>query len=89
MANAGKKVFAMSETQKIWTRDLFQRQPFRALEGETQQEIESLNVPFDQAPRMKAAITNQAVAAIQRSPMTIRINIANGDMVGHTGNYHH
>ena len=89
MANAGKKVFAMSETQKFGhVTFFFNGNRSGALEGETQQEIESLNVPFDQAPRMKAeAITNQAVAAIQSESYDhIRINIANGDMVGHTGN---
>ena len=57
-----------------------------ALDGETQQEI-LLNVPFNQAPKMKAfEVTNLSVNAIEsRQYDHIRLNIANGDMVGHTG----
>jgi 2,3-bisphosphoglycerate-independent phosphoglycerate mutase len=51
-------------------------------------EIRSDNLPFDQAPQMKAReITDAAIAAVQsRQWRLLRLNYANGDMVGHTGN---
>ena len=88
LANAHKKVFALSETQKFGhVTFFFNGNRSGALPGETQQEIPSLNVPFNQAPRMKALeVTNQTIKAIEsQSYDHIRINIANGDMVGHTG----
>ena len=47
----------------------------------------SLNVPFNQAPNMSARqVTTQAIAAIKSEAYDhIRLNLANGDMVGHTG----
>jgi 2,3-bisphosphoglycerate-independent phosphoglycerate mutase len=52
-------------------------------------EIPSDRVPFEQRPWMKAAeITDQVVAAIASGDYDfIRLNYANGDMVGHTGVY--
>lgn len=88
LANAGKRVFALSETQKFGhVTFFFNGNRSGALEGETQQEIPSLNVPFNQAPRMKALeVTNLSVEAINSKQYDhIRLNIANGDMVGHTG----
>jgi 2,3-bisphosphoglycerate-independent phosphoglycerate mutase len=51
-------------------------------------EIPSDLVPFEQRPWMKAAeITDATLAALQRGGLRhARINYANGDMVGHTGN---
>lgn len=51
-------------------------------------EIQSDNLPFDQAPEMKAKeITDAAIAALQSGHWKLlRVNYANGDMVGHTGN---
>ena len=89
LSKAGKRVFALSETQKFGhVTFFFNGNRSGALDGETQQEIKSLNVPFDQAPKMKAdAITNLCVEAITSEQYDhIRLNIANGDMVGHTGN---
>ena len=50
-------------------------------------EIPSDIVPFEQRPWMKAAeITDKVVAAIESGKYGfIRLNYANGDMVGHTG----
>jgi 2,3-bisphosphoglycerate-independent phosphoglycerate mutase len=46
-------------------------------------------VPFEQRPWMKAAeIADAMIAAIQSGQYkTLRCNFANGDMVGHTGNF--
>lgn len=53
-------------------------------------EIPSDIVPFEQRPWMKAAeITDKVVAAIADGKYRmIRLNFANGDMVGHTGIFH-
>ncbi len=52
-------------------------------------EVPSDRVPFEQRPWMKAAeITDRVVQAVQKKRMRygfIRLNYANGDMVGHTG----
>ena len=88
LANAGKQVFALSETQKFGhVTFFFNGNRSGALAGETQQEIPSLNVPFNQAPKMKALeVTNLSLKAIESTQYDhIRLNIANGDMVGHTG----
>ena len=47
------------------------------------------NVPFDQRPWMKSAEVTDALLAAIRSDRYgfLRINYANGDMVGHTGNF--
>ena len=85
LANAGKQVFALSETQKFGhVTFFFNGNRSGALDGETQQEIPSLNVPFNQAPRMKALeVTNLSLKAIESTQYDhIRLNIANGDMVG-------
>ena len=85
---AGLKTMAISETQKFGHVTYF----FNGNRGdqptaETWNEIPSLNVPFDRAPEMCATrITEQACVAIESGEYDhIRINIANGDMVGHTG----
>ena len=51
-------------------------------------EVPSDIIPFEQRPWMKAAeITDKVVEAIQGNQYDfIRLNYANGDMVGHTGN---
>ncbi|MPN24219.1 2,3-bisphosphoglycerate-independent phosphoglycerate mutase [bioreactor metagenome] len=58
-------------------------------DGETWQEVPSDVVPFEQRPWMKAAeITDAVVSAIASGKYgMIRLNFANGDMVGHTGVY--
>jgi len=85
---AGVRSLAISETQKFGHVTYFfngnrsERRP-----TETWEEIPSLQVPFNQAPEMCAeSITDRAVLAIQSGEFDhIRLNLANGDMVGHTG----
>lgn len=57
--------------------------------GETWQEVPSDVVPFEERPWMKAAeITDTMIAAIRSGQYRfLRCNYANGDMVGHTGNF--
>ncbi len=52
-------------------------------------EIPSDVVPFEQRPWMKAAeITDELIVRLKsENYRTLRVNYANGDMVGHTGNY--
>ena len=91
LAASGVSQWACSETQKFghvtyfWNGNRSGRfDP--ALEEHL--EIRSDVVPFEQRPWMKAAqITDALIAAITRPnrPDFLRINYANGDMVGHTG----
>ncbi|MFM7785419.1 MAG: 2,3-bisphosphoglycerate-independent phosphoglycerate mutase, partial [Gammaproteobacteria bacterium] len=52
-------------------------------------EIPSDRVPFEQRPWMKAAeVTDALIAELQSGRWRCaRVNYANGDMVGHTGNF--
>jgi len=52
-------------------------------------EIPSDVIPFEQRPWMKAAeITDELIARMKSGTYKfLRVNYANGDMVGHTGNY--
>ena len=52
-------------------------------------EIPSDNIEFDQKPWMKAyEITEETIKRMQAGSFDFgRINYANGDMVGHTGNF--
>lgn len=54
---------------------------------ETYHEIPSDNIQFNEAPHMKAAeIAKAAKAALLSGDFDyVRVNFANGDMVGHTG----
>ena len=56
---------------------------------ETYVRIPSDQVPFEQRPWMKAAeITDKVIEGIESGEFDfIRLNLANGDMVGHTGVY--
>ncbi|MCP4807674.1 MAG: 2,3-bisphosphoglycerate-independent phosphoglycerate mutase [Proteobacteria bacterium] len=90
LAAAGLRTFAVSETQKYGHVTYFfnGNKSGRIDEDlEHYSEIESDVIPFDQAPLMKAReITDQSVAAIASGDYDhVRLNIANGDMVGHTG----
>ncbi|MFK7928734.1 MAG: 2,3-bisphosphoglycerate-independent phosphoglycerate mutase [Myxococcota bacterium] len=90
LAAAGKRTFACSETQKFGHVTFFfngnrSGKIDEALEHYL--EIPSDNVSFDERPWMKCAeIAEAAIDAIEQGFDHIRINIANGDMVGHTGN---
>jgi len=89
-AKTGIPQFACSETQKFghvtyfWNGNRSGR-----FEGETWQEVPSDVVPFEQRPWMKSAeIADAMIAAIQSGKYRVlRCNFANGDMVGHTGNF--
>lgn len=89
-AKSGIAQFACSETQKFGHVTYFWNgNRSGKFEGETWQEVPSDVVPFEQRPWMKAAeITDAMIAALQSGQYkTLRCNYANGDMVGHTGNF--
>ena len=86
----GLKQFACSETQKFGHVTYFWNgNRSGKFDGETWQEVPSDVVPFEQRPWMKAAeITDAMIAALQSGQYKmLRCNYANGDMVGHTGNF--
>lgn len=89
LAAAGQRSYAVSETQKFGhVTYFFHGNRSAAPEGEEQREIPSDNLPFDQAPEMKAAqITRALIERLEQGDVQhARLNLANGDMVGHTGN---
>jgi 2,3-bisphosphoglycerate-independent phosphoglycerate mutase len=89
-SKTGIAQFACSETQKyghvtyFWNGNRSGR-----FDGETYQEVPSDVVPFEQRPWMKAAeIADAMIEALKTGRYrTLRCNFANGDMVGHTGNF--
>jgi len=86
----GVKSFAVSETQKYGHVTFFwngNRSGYIDESIETYIEVPSDNVEFNQAPAMKAReITDQVIELIESGEYQFgRLNIANGDMVGHTG----
>jgi 2,3-bisphosphoglycerate-independent phosphoglycerate mutase len=86
----GVAQFACSETQKFGHVTYFWNgNRSGKFAGETWQEVPSDVVPFEQRPWMKAAEIADAMIAALRSGQykTLRCNFANGDMVGHTGNF--
>ncbi|MBN1268523.1 MAG: 2,3-bisphosphoglycerate-independent phosphoglycerate mutase [Kiritimatiellae bacterium] len=90
LAHTGVTQMAISETQKFGHVTYFfngNRSGKFDEKLETYIEIPSDRVPFEQRPWMKAAeITDRVVQAIEDSEFRfIRLNYANGDMVGHTG----
>ena len=88
LSAAGRTVYSVSETQKFGhVTFFFNGNRSAAMSGETWQEVPSAVVSFDELPEMSAeAVTDQACAAITSGAYDhIRLNIANGDMVGHTG----
>jgi 2,3-bisphosphoglycerate-independent phosphoglycerate mutase len=85
---AGLQTMAVSETQKFGhVTYFFNGNRGEKPDAETWDEVPSLNVPFDQAPQMSASpVTQRACTAIRAGHYDhVRINLANGDMVGHTG----
>ena len=89
-SQSGITQFACSETQKFGHVTYFWNgNRSGKFDGETWQEVPSDVVPFEQRPWMKAAeIADAMIAAIQSGRYrTLRCNFANGDMVGHTGNF--
>ncbi len=89
-SKSGLAQFACSETQKFGHVTYFWNgNRSNKFDGETWQEVPSDVVPFEQRPWMKAAeITDAMIAALQSGRFKVlRCNYANGDMVGHTGNF--
>ena len=89
-SKAGITQFACSETQKFGHVTYFWNgNRSGKFEGETYLEVPSDVVPFEQRPWMKAAeIADAMIAAIKSGQYKVlRCNFANGDMVGHTGNF--
>jgi 2,3-bisphosphoglycerate-independent phosphoglycerate mutase len=83
--------FACSETQKFGHVTYFWNGNRSGMFDELYEEyveVPSDLVPFEQRPWMKAAeITDATLVALRRGGLRHgRINYANGDMVGHTGN---
>jgi len=90
LAKAGIKQLAISETQKFGHVTYFfngNRTGKFDDSLEDYVEIPSDIVPYEQRPWMKAAeITDRVIEAIEGGEYRfIRLNYANGDMVGHTG----
>jgi 2,3-bisphosphoglycerate-independent phosphoglycerate mutase len=89
-SKAGIAQFACSETQKFGHVTYFWNgNRSGKFDGETFVEVPSDVVPFEQRPWMKAAeIADAMIAALQSGQYKVlRCNFANGDMVGHTGNF--
>ncbi len=90
LAAHGVRTFAVSETQKFGHVTYFfngNRSGYIDAELERYVEIPSDTLPFDQRPWMKAAeVADAAVEAVASGEWDhVRLNFANGDMVGHTG----
>lgn len=92
LARAGCRQYAVSETQKFghvtyfWNGNRSGRFDERT---ETYEEIPSDRVQFNERPWMKAAeITDATLRALKSGDYDfLRLNYANGDMVGHTGDF--
>lgn len=90
MCGSNLTTFAISETQKYGHVTYFwngNRSGFINKEIETYVEIPSDRLPFEQKPEMKAyEITQKTIELLQeKTPDFGRVNLPNGDMVGHTG----
>lgn len=91
LATSGVTQLATAETQKFGHVTYFwngNRSGFFDPSLEEYVEVPSDDVPFEQRPWMKAAqVTDVVLQALRRPepPRFIRLNYANGDMVGHTG----
>ena len=90
LCGSGVSSYAISETQKFGHVTYFwngNKSGYIDMSLEKYVEIESDRVTFDLRPWMKAAeITDQVSAAVESGDYKfIRLNYANGDMVGHTG----
>jgi 2,3-bisphosphoglycerate-independent phosphoglycerate mutase len=84
--------WACSETQKFGHVTYFWNGNNSAKfseELETYVEVPSDTIPFEQRPWMKSAeITDELISALESGKHDfLRVNIANGDMVGHTGHF--
>jgi 2,3-bisphosphoglycerate-independent phosphoglycerate mutase len=91
-ARTGLTQLAISETQKFGHVTYFwngNRSGKFDDELETYIEIPSDRIPFEQRPWMKAVdITEELIKQLKTGKFQFaRVNFANGDMVGHTGNF--
>jgi 2,3-bisphosphoglycerate-independent phosphoglycerate mutase len=90
LAETGVKQYAISETQKFGHVTYFwngnRTEKFND-DLESYFEVPSDRIEFNQRPWMKAAeITDKVIEVVQGGEFRfIRLNYANGDMVGHTG----
>ena len=92
LCDRGVTQLACSETQKYGHVTYFwngNRSGKFAEELETYIEVPSYEPPFDERPAMRApAITDTLLRALASGRHRfLRLNYANGDMVGHTGNF--
>lgn len=92
LAAAGLRTYALSETQKFGHVTYFFNGNRSGLIDpglERYDEVTSDVIPFDRAPAMKAEqIADATVNALRSGDWDhIRLNFANGDMVGHTGDF--
>ncbi|MBK9034345.1 MAG: 2,3-bisphosphoglycerate-independent phosphoglycerate mutase [Myxococcales bacterium] len=92
LAATGVTQLAISETQKYGHVTYFWNGNKSGMfdeATETYVEIPSDQVPFEQRPWMKAAeVTDRLIAELATGRHRFaRVNYANGDMVGHTGNF--
>ena len=90
LSNTGIKQLAISETQKYGHVTYFYNGNWSGKFNEAMEsfvEIPSDQVPFEQRPWMKCAeITDRTIEEIKKGEIRfVRLNFANGDMVGHTG----
>lgn len=90
LCSTGVTSYAISETQKFGHVTYFwngNKSGYIDESLETYVEVESDRIAFDRKPWMKAVeITDRAVEALKSGDYQfIRLNYANGDMVGHTG----
>ena len=89
-SESGIKQFACSETQKFGHVTYFWNgNRSNHFENESWLEIPSDVVSFDERPWMKSAeIADAMIVALESGKHDfLRCNFANGDMVGHTGNF--
>ncbi|MEM9532160.1 MAG: 2,3-bisphosphoglycerate-independent phosphoglycerate mutase [Pseudomonadota bacterium] len=92
LAGSGVTQFAIAETQKYGHVTYFwngNRSGKFSEELETYVEIPSDVIPFEQRPWMKSAeVTDELIKALKSGEFRfLRVNFANGDMVGHTGDF--
>jgi 2,3-bisphosphoglycerate-independent phosphoglycerate mutase len=92
LVSAGVQQLACSETQKFGHVTYFwngNRSGYLDQSLEKYIEVPSDRVSFSERPWMKAAeITDAVIAELRQRPYGFaRLNYANGDMVGHTGDY--
>jgi 2,3-bisphosphoglycerate-independent phosphoglycerate mutase len=92
LADAGVAQLAVSETQKFGHVTYFWNgNRTGAFDDELEKyvEIPSHPPPFDAKPEMRAREISECIVAelAKRDFKLVRLNYANGDMVGHTGNF--